>query len=46
MVMDMEGLEHLRAVFEEVYNEATVVMIRTRTPYHGGRRDDDNEYDQ
>ena len=32
----MVGLEHLRAVFEEMYNEATVVMNRTRTPYHGG----------
>ena len=36
VVMDMEGLEHLQAVFEEIYKESTVLMIRTRTPYRRG----------
>ena len=52
------GLEHLPAVFEEMYNEATVVMNRTRRGHHfqvqGGHshdhwtspRDDDNQHDQ
>ena len=34
--MEMERLEHLGAVFEEMNSEATVVMIRSRTPYNGG----------
>ena len=36
VVMETEGLEHMQAVFEEMNNEANVVMIRTRTPYNGG----------
>ena len=36
VIMETEGLEHLRTVFEEMDNEATVVMIKTRTPHHGG----------
>ena len=36
VVMETDGLEHLRAIFEEMNSEATVVMIRSRTPYNGG----------
>ena len=35
MITETEGLEHLQTVFEKMDNEATVVMIRTRPPYHG-----------
>ena len=36
VVMESDGLEQLRAVFEGMDSETTVVMIRTRTPYNGG----------
>ena len=36
MVVESDGLVQLRAVFEEMDSEATVFMIRTRTPYIRG----------
>ena len=36
VMKEMEGLADLRTVFEEMDSEATVFMIRTRTPYHAG----------
>ena len=36
VMMETEGLEDLHNVFEEMDSEATVFMIRTRTPYHAG----------
>ena len=35
VVMESDGLEQLRTVFEEMDSEATVVMIRIRTPFIG-----------
>ena len=37
VMMETEGLVDLRTIFEEMDSEATVVMIRTRTPCHGWR---------
>ena len=36
VVMESDELHHLKAVFEEMDSEDTVVMIRTRTPYNRG----------
>ena len=36
VIMEAEGLADLRTVFEEMDSEATIFMIRTRTPYHKG----------
>ena len=35
-VMESDGLEHLRAVCEEMDGEDTVIIIRTMTPYNRG----------